>query len=164
MAVQFNSLPASLEEFRTLSEGRLTDPEYVCGLFLCALNLFVSDMNAGYAALDILRGPRPMTGYDRQFIRDRLMDKKYLPLAYFDGAEPGNNYTPNVPYNLSFSPDPRPGDVEENHARLFLATKGADSPRPMNLRCKPSTGEWFLWEYSSILVGIRIPVCDDPWA
>ena len=29
---------------------------------------------------------------------------------------------------------------------------------------KPSTGEWFLWEYSSILSGIRIPAAQDPWA
>ena len=25
-------------------------------------------------------------------------------------------------------------------------------------------GEWFLWEYSSILSGIRIPAAEDPWA
>ena len=28
----------------------------------------------------------------------------------------------------------------------------------------PKTGEWFLWEYSSILSGIRIPAAEDPWA
>ena len=41
---------------------------------------------------------------------------------------------------------------------------GADSPRPMKLRQKASTGEWFLWEYSSILSGIRIPAAEDPWS
>ena len=48
--------------------------------------------------------------------------------------------------------------------RLFIATPGADSPRPIKLRQKPSTGEWFLWEYSSPLSGIRIPAAQDPWA
>jgi len=47
---------------------------------------------------------------------------------------------------------------------VFLKTAGADSPRPMKLRQKASTGEWFLWEYSSILSGIRIPAVEDPWA
>ena len=39
-----------------------------------------------------------------------------------------------------------------------------DSPRPMKLRQKASTGQWFLWEYSSIFSGIRIPAAQDPWA
>ncbi len=34
----------------------------------------------------------------------------------------------------------------------------------MKLRQKASTGQWFLWEYSSILSGIRIPAAQDPWA
>ena len=37
-------------------------------------------------------------------------------------------------------------------------------PRPIKLRQKPSTGEWFLWEYSSPLSGIRTPAAQDPWA
>ena len=48
--------------------------------------------------------------------------------------------------------------------RVFLKTAGADSPRPMKLRQKASTGQWFLWDYSSILSGIRIPAAQDPWA
>ena len=48
--------------------------------------------------------------------------------------------------------------------RVFLKTAGADSPRPMKLRQKGSTGEWFLWEYSSVLSGIRVPASEDPWA
>ena len=44
---------------------------------------------------------------------------------------------------------------------VFLKTAGADSPQPMKLRQKASTGEWFLWEYSSILSGIRIPAAED---
>ena len=45
----------------------------------------------------------------------------------------------------------------------------ADTLRQNIRRCKeltqkPSTGEWFLWEYSSPLSGIRIPASQDPWA
>jgi hypothetical protein len=31
------------------------------------------------------------------------------------------------------------------------------------MRLKPSTGEWYLWEYEGLLAGIRIPAKDDPW-
>ena len=116
------------------------------------------------AAVDLLRGPRPMTPYDAQFLRDRLRGKEYLPMAYFDGAAPENSYTPQKPYVLNVLPDPRPQDVEPGYLRLFLRTAGADAPRPVKLRQKPSTGEWFLWEYSSPLSGIRIPAAQDPWA
>ena len=105
-----------------------------------------------------------MTPYDRQFLRDRLRGKEYLPLAYFAGATPQNSYVPTQPYVLNVLAAPRPQDIEPGYLRLFIATPGADSPRPIKLRQKPSTGEWFLWEYSSPLSGIRIPAAQDPWA
>ena len=114
--------------------------------------------------MNLLRGPRTMTPYDCQFLRDRLRGKSYLPLAYFEGASPENGYRPHVPYTLSVLTDPRPQDVEPGYLRLYLKTAGADSPRPVKLRRKGSTGQWFLWEYSSILSGIRIPAAEDPWA
>ena len=69
-------------------------PEYICALFLCALALFDRDKDAGTAAMNLLRGPKPMTPYDCQFLRDRLRGKAYLPLAYFEGATPENGYQP----------------------------------------------------------------------
>lgn len=161
MQVVLNTLPSTLAQFEALPR-RSTDE--VCAAFICALNLYLKDKDAGIAAMNILRGPRPMTPYDEQFLRDRLRGKEYLPMAYFEGAAPENNYTANPPYALSVLPDPRPQDIEEGYVRIFLRTAGADSPRPVKLRCKPSTGEWFLWEYSSVLSGIRIPQAADPWA
>lgn len=161
MTVTLQALPGTLSEWEALPRGTV---EEVCAGFLCALNLYLKDKDAGAAAMNLLRGPRPMTPYDVQFLRDRLRDKAYLPLAYFEGATPENGYTPRQPYTLTVQSDPRPQDVEEGYIRVFLKTAGADSARPMKLRCKPSTGQWFLWEYSSILSGIRIPAAQDPWA
>lgn len=161
MQITLQTLPAALAELEALPR---TTPEEVCAGFLCALKLFQTDRDAGVAAMDLLRGPRPMTPYDVQFLRDRLRGKEYLPLAYFEGAAPENGYTPARPYTLNVLPDPRPQDVEPGYLRVFLKTAGADSPRPMKLRQKGSTGEWFLWEYSSILSGIRVPAALDPWA
>lgn len=161
MQITLQTLPAALAELEALPR---TTPEEVCAGFLCALKLFQADRDAGVAAMDLLRGPRPMTPYDIQFLRDRLRGKEYLPLAYFEGAAPENGYTPAKPYTLNVLPDPRPQDVEPGYLRVYLKTAGADSPRPMKLRQKGSTGEWFLWEYSSILSGIRVPAALDPWA
>ena len=45
-----------------------------------------------------------------------------------------------------------------------LRCGGADSPRPMTVRQKASTGEWFLWDYKGLLSGIQTPAADDPWS
>ena len=163
MQVIIQKIPENLQEFEVLA-AKGQQPECICALFLCAMALFERDKEAGTAAMNLLRGPKPMTPYDCQFLRDRLRGKSYLPLAYFEGATPGNNYQPRVPYMLNVLADPRPQDVEPGYLRVFLTTSGADSPRPLKLRQKVSTGEWFLWEYSSILSGIRIPVAEDSWA
>ena len=124
MQVKLNTLPATLAEFQALPRST---PEEVCAGFLCALNLYTKSPNDGVAAMDLLRGPRPMTPYDSQFLRDRLRGKEYLPLAYFDGATPQNGYRPTAPYTLTVLPDQRPQDVEEGYLRVFLQTAAAEA-------------------------------------
>ena len=81
MQITWNTLPQSAAEY---AAADLSRPENTCALFLAALRLYTLDANAGVEALNRLRGPRPMTGYDAQFIRDRLRGKAYLPTAYFE--------------------------------------------------------------------------------
>ena len=102
MQVTLTHLPDTAAEFEALPRRT---PEQVCACFLCALNLYIKDKDAGVAAMDLLRGPRPMTPYDAQFLRDRLRGKEYLPLAYFEGAAPENSYTPAQPYVLNVLPE-----------------------------------------------------------
>ena len=52
--------------------------------------------------------------------------------------------------------------LAEGYLTLYVNCSGADSPRPLKLRKKPSTGQWFLWE-QQLLAGIRIPAAADPW-
>ena len=163
MQIIIQKIPESLPEFEALAAGQRT-PEKISALFLCALSLFDRNMADGVSAMNLLRGPKPMTPYDAQFLRDRLRGKAYLPLAYFEGATPQNGYKPNAPYVLNVLSDPRPQDIEPGYLRVFLKTAGADSPRPMKLRQKASTGEWFLWDYKGLLSGIKTPAADDPWS
>ena len=162
MKITVSSVPTTSEEFSALPQNDLSKPENTCTMFLLALALYLKDSDAGVAALNTLRGPRPLSNYDIQFLRDRLRGKSYLPLAYFDGATPANNYVPSTPLTLEVIADSRPQDIEEGYLRLFLKTTGADSPRPIKLRQKGDS--WYLWEYSSILSGIRIPSAEDAWA
>ena len=162
MRIVLQKLPETLREFTELPEIELTRPEQTCALLLCGLFLYLKDKKEGTEAINLLRGPRPMTPYDGQFLRDRLRDKAYLPTAYFEGASPENNYTPSVPYALEITEDMRSQDVETGYVRLYLKTEGADSLRPVKLRQKGE--KWYLWEYSSILSGIRIPKEQDAWA
>ena len=161
MKMTVSSVPTTSEEFSALPQNDLSKPENTCTMFLLALALYLKDSNAGVAALNTLRGPRPLSNYDIQFLRDRLRGKSYLPLAYFDGATPANNYVPSTPLTLEVIADARAQDIEEEYLRLFLKTAGADSPRPIKLRQKGDF--WYLWEYSSILSGIRIPSEADAW-
>ena len=161
MKMTVSSVPTTSKEFSALPQNDLSKPENTCVMFLLALALYLKDSDAGVAALNTLRGPRPLSNYDIQFLRDRLRGKSYLPLAYFDGATPANNYVPSTPLTLEVIADSRPQDIEEGYLRLFLKTTGADSPRPIKLRQKGDF--WYLWEYSSILSGIRIPSEADAW-
>lgn len=162
MKLHISELPGTLAEFSAMPQMDLSVPQNTCALFLCALQLYVKDRDAGTEALNLLRGPRPLSPYDIQFLRDRLRGKSYLPLAYFDGAAPENGYTPEEPLTLEVLDDTGSRPQEPGFLRLFLRTAGADSPRPLTLRKKG--GLWYLWEYSSILSGIRIPAAEDPWA
>ena len=162
MKTELTSLPDSYEQFIRLAQADLTVPKNTCAMFLLALKLYIENKDMCIDAINFLRGPRPLNNYDIQFLNDRLREKTYLPLAYFDGATPQNNYHPTTPYSVTFTADPRPQDCEAGYMRLYLTTAGADSPRPIKLRKKDD--KWYLWEYSSILTGIRVPASEDAWA
>ncbi len=161
--ITWNELPKNLDELKTLPQADLKTPEGTAALTVAALAVFPTNREECYRMLNFLRGPRPLSVFEQQFIRDRFMDgKDYLVKSYFKGATPANNYTPDVPYVLEFSDNVAPF-AEEGYKRLDIRSGGADTPRQVTLRLKPSTGEWFLWD-QVLLVGIRMPVSQDPWA
>lgn len=110
--------------------------------------------------INLLRGPQPMSDGDTKFLKERLSDKAYLPAAYFEGANPQNNYTPNEPVTLIVYDDPV--QAENGYRYVLVSTTGADSKRRIVLREKD--GNFYIWEYPGILSGIRLPADEDPWA
>lgn len=159
----FSQLPQTLAELQALPEASLDSPFKTAALTLLALARWETNKEECYNMFNFLRGPEPITERDKQFFRDRLMGKPYKVLSYFDGATVSNNYTPSMPYTLTIRTNPS-SFIEENRCRLFIASAGADSPRPFSFRKKTSTGQWFLIDMNSLFLDIRIPASADPWA
>ena len=165
-AFVFPYLPTTKEELLALPGVSFQDPFSIAAASVAAFCRFPEDPESCFALLDAVKGPQPLTNTDKSFIRDRFMDgKDYIPRSYFEGAVPENDYTAAVPYRIRVTESAHSRDqYEQGYLTLYLKSGGADSPRPVVLRHKPSTDEWFLWNHSGILAGIRIPQSADPWA
>ncbi|MBQ9458579.1 MAG: hypothetical protein IJU66_01435 [Oscillospiraceae bacterium] len=158
----FAALPCSLAELRALPEASLDSPYKTAALTLAALCAYEKDESAVHEMLNYLKGPEELSTLEKQFLRDRLAGKGYKCLSFFAGATPQNGYAPETPYRITVSATPYSFD-NENWATLYVTSGGADSPRPIKLRKKPSTGQWFLNEIQC-LSDIRVPAAQDPWA
>ena len=133
--VVFAALPDNLEQFQSLPQASLANPFDTAALTVLALCFYPQDKDASLAMLDFLRGPRPLSTYDKQFIRE--------------------------PYTVKVSENPY-SYQNEGYAKLFVTSGGADSPREITLRLAKD-GKWYLWE-QFILAGIREPESSNPWA
>ena len=157
-------LPENLSQLQAMPEAALTRPEHTAALVIAALSCYPANKEAALEMLTFLHGPKGLSPYDKQFIADRFRDKDYVPRSYFQGATPENNYTPAQPYTLELFENPYSRDqLSQGYLTLHIRSGGADSPRQIKLRNKPSTGQWFLWE-QFLLPDIRQPVSADPWA
>lgn len=157
---EFSEIPSTLDELKSLPEAKLETPFMTAALTVLALCRYEKDVNSAIEMINFLKGPVDLTEYDKQFLRDRLKGKSYVPRSYFEGTSPENNYTPPVPltikvfeYAYSYS--------EDGYAMLEIRSSGADSPRQIKLRKKGN--EWFLWQ-QYLLPDIRTPKKDDAWA
>lgn len=159
--IVFSALPETLDGFKALPQAALATPFDTAAMTVLALCFYPEDKELSLAMLEYLRGPRPMSGMEKQFIADRFRDKDYVPRSYYEGAKPENDYLPNEPYTVSVIAD-QYSYLEEGYAKLFIPSGGADSPRPIKLRLAKD-GKWYLWE-QALLTGIRAPESSNPWA
>lgn len=160
--ITFNSLPTNIAELQALPEASLDTPFKTAALALAVLCNYEKNPAATVEMMNFLKGPEPMSNYEQGFIKERLAGKYYKTFSFFAGATVENNYTPTQPYQITVEANPYSFN-EENWATMYVKSAGADSPRPIKLRKKPSTGQWFINEVQC-LSDIRIPVAADPWA
>ena len=158
----FQALPQNVSELQSRPEATLDTPFKTAALTIATLCLFSNNQDSMYEMLDFLKGPESVSNYEKQFIGERLRGKEYIPLSYFSGATPQNGYSPSQPMTIEVYENPYSFD-NENWATLYVASGGADNPRNIKLRKKPSTGQWFLNDIQC-LSEIRVPASEDPWA
>ena len=160
--ITFPGVPETLEAFRALPQAAMATPFDTAAMTVLAFCMYGASRDTALAALDVLRGPRPLSVLEKQFIADRFMDgKDYVPRSYFEGATPQNDYTPSKPLTVQISTGPY-AYQNEGYAKLDLRSGGADSPRQVLLRLAKD-GKWYLWE-QYLLPDIRPPESSDPWA
>jgi len=159
--IVFEDMPSTLEEFKALEEARMSTPFDTAALTVCALSYYPINKQLSIEMLNFLRGPRPLSGMDLQFIADRFRDKDYVPRSYFLGATPDNDYEPNEPYSIEVEDNPY-SYQNEGYATLYIHSGGADSPRQVQLR-KAKDEKWYLWD-QFLLADIRKPESENPWA
>jgi len=161
--ITFDVLPTTLAQLQELSIADLTEPQNTAALTIAALCTYTKDKEIAFEMLNFLKGPQPLSPYEKQFLSDRLRGKDYLPYSFFEGAVPENNYTPAQPFTVTVMETPySQTQANEGYVQLYISSGGADSPRPIKLRLQPSTGKWFMWE-QMLLSDIRIPKEADPW-
>ncbi|MBR2029066.1 MAG: hypothetical protein IKA10_08800 [Oscillospiraceae bacterium] len=159
--IVFDSMPATAEEFKKLPQAAMDTPFKTAAMTVLAFTYYPVDKEMSLEMLDFLKGPRPLSPMEKQFIADRFMDKDYVPRSYFEGAKPENDYEPAEPYTITVSENPY-SYQNEGYATLYISSGGADSPRSVQLR-KAKDGKWYLWE-QFLLADIRKPASADPWA
>jgi hypothetical protein len=136
-------------------------PFKTAAMAVLAFTYYPVDKEMSLAMLDFIKGPKPLSPMEKQFITDRFMDKDYVPRSYFEGATPANDYEPAEPYTIIVSENPY-SYQNEGYATLYMTSGGADSPRSVQLR-KAKDGKWYLWD-QFLLADIRKPDSADPWA
>ncbi len=159
--IVLQTLPKNINELKAMPQSRLNDEFEVAALVVAALCRYEESMEDSLEMLNFLKGPNPINNSDVQFLRDRLCGKTYKTRSFIAGATPENGYTPSFPLTIKVSTNPY--SYVDTMATLYLHSGGADSPRPISLRKKPSTGQWFVTQFS-FLSDIRLPVAENPWA
>lgn len=159
--ITFYDLPETLEAFKVMAEAKQDTPFGTAALTVLAFCVYPKNKELSLDMLDFLRGPRPLSVMDKQFIADRFRDKDYVPRSYFEGATPQNDYQPAEPYTIAVSENPY-SYQNEGYATLYITSGGADSPRSVQLRLAKD-GKWYLWE-QYLLADIRKPESENPWA
>ncbi len=159
------SLPKTVEQLQALPFADFTDPYAVAAMTVAALTRYASSTRDCIRMLDYLKGPEELSTYETQFLRDRLQGKEYKPFSFFKGATPANNYTPSTPYKITVDSNPYSFTTDSagyKWCTLYVTSGGADNPRPIKLRQKKSTGEWFRNDIQC-LSDIRIPTSQNKW-
>ncbi|MBM9590777.1 hypothetical protein JWG41_10000 [Leptospira sp. 201903075] len=165
-AVVIPSEPTTIEEFKSLQSSLATTPEGGAAILVLAISLYGKNQDFGRKTITLSvliknrqksTKPTAVEGVDLgngdQFLLGQLDKYKMLTNGYWKGAEPSNGYTPSLPLTVETYTNPYSGDESTGKIKLFVATRGASSFRPVSVE-KDSDGLWRSKEMSSLFVGM----------
>ena len=164
MQITFSAttLPRTVAEFKAMPEFGFSTPEQTAALFIVAMAMYPHDPEVCFEMINALKGPEQLRPAEKTFIRERLRNKaEFAGNAYFVGATPANDYTPEKPYRVVFVENPH-SYADKGYASIYIHTNGADNPRLIKLRQKGN--EWFIWEFYGPMTDLKLMKSQDPWA
>ena len=159
--ITFAQVPDTYEAFLALPQAQLATEFDTLAMTVVALCNYPDNKDLAIKMLNYLKGPRPLSNQEIQFLKDRFSDQDYVPRSYFEGAKPDNDYMPSEPYQIKAFTNPYSYE-NEGYAKIFVRSGGADTERYCVMR-KAKDGKWYLWD-QFLLVGIRQPESANPWA
>ena len=168
--VQIDSVPTSIEEFLSMRNEVATTPEGGAVMMVVALMVYADDEQVGLQCLTVavdqsrlMDGPkgykgRQLANNNLQRIRLQIGGKEYMPNSYVQGTSPQNGYRlpDDPPYGFACSSNPYSGDASSGTYKVFVATSGAPTPRPVTVKVNDK-GIWKASEWSSLIVGVQTP-------
>jgi hypothetical protein len=165
---------SSAEQFTAFRDQTATNPEGAVAVFVLAMILRTQDPGLGHDALVIALDAGELrsdaTGYRgftlgnraSEFVRRYLDPAPYLARSYVLETVPAEAYELPDIWQIGITRN-RVSVISDDRVRVFVASSGADSPRPVTLQ-RNNRGIWKAYEYSSLFVGVRPPEqeSDDP--
>ena len=165
--IEVQQLPQSVDEFIALRDEHAQTPEGAAAVMIAALLLYTNDETLGQIclaqAVDASRtrtsalGETELQPRALNLIRMQLAQRPHVPRSYVEGATPENGYAlPEGSIAIRLGRNPYSGTDESGRVKLFVASSGADSPRPCTV-IRDAAGQWRATEWSSLLSGVRSP-------
>lgn len=172
-SIQLPGSPVTLESFLEYRDQVADTPEGGAAVLLQALLLYAEDQTLGHDAMVIAldrcrlreneegyRGFSP-AGDVEDYLERYIMSRPYIARSYVVGTSPQTQYELPQDREISVSRNSS-SEIAPDRVKVFIASSGADSPRPVTL-IRNNRGVWKASELSSLFVGVRPPeeVVDD---
>ena len=161
-------MPTTIDEFVALRNTVADTPQGGAAMMIVALYAYAQDETLGHQCLAVAvdhsrleEGPNGYKGWqvrtpDRRRVHQQIAGRAYVVHSYVRGTSPESGYRlPAPPYGIELSTNPYSGDLGSGIYKVFVASSGADSPRPVTLK-RDALGIWKAYEWSSLLVGVAV--------
>ena len=152
-------LPKTMEEFEARVAEQALDVKKAAKLWFDAVFVYLTvDKELGAKMITVMTKDKEWA--KKSYFMAALKEKPYIFGSYAKGTSPANNYEmdPNK-YELAIQKlerKPYADKEQDAYIKMFIKSSGADSSRPMVFQ-RNIRGEYKVFEFSSIYVGIRPP-------